>query len=481
MGRLPPVPAAQASRYSSTDDAAVTRVDAKAPLGAKASLGTKADATWVAQFERMIAVDEYQDKLNRWYHREIDRLEEAKAMYGDTRIDVWRGAWCVIGNIEDGSYLRSPSPEVWKRMHGCEEDPYAQCGIGGSEDGLGASDSDPLMEEVDDGGTHHEEEGCDAGGAGDARDRDTDDEDDGSLDDRLHTSPATDHDDEEGGRAGGAGGAPVAADERAGDSESTHPAASAHDPSAPSGSVGGETKKKRARGRGGGRAASKPKQKRGEAKQKRGGASFRSSDKEGRAFLAANLKTPTHAQTPDTDSLVLFRTDALAGTRKNGENCASDALNFALGDASLVTVPDLAATSKELYGERTMPSLAIITQTIQNKKLPFKLQKARLGRGPRVLLALLRMSEGIFVVCAEVRDGAGAMVKHFYGVDVWRRVIYDNDEDRSKAYCVWDDDDTKDEDSAKALFADLGLVNLLGVYVVKVFASRRGETAYYGD
>ena len=91
------------------------------------------------------------------------------------------------------------------------------------------------------------------------------------------------------------------------------------------------------------------------------------------------------------------------------------------------------------------------------------------------------MSEGIFVVRAEVRDGAGAMVKHFYGVDAWRRVIYDNDEDRSKAYCLWDDDDAKDEDSAKALFADLGLVNLLGVYVAKVLASRRGETAYHGD
>ena len=54
-----------------------------------------------------------------------------------------------------------------------------------------------------------------------------------------------------------------------------------------------------------------------------------------------------------------------------------------------------------------------------------------------MLLALLRMSEGTFVVRAEVRDGEGAMVKHFYGIDAWCRVIYDNDEDRSKAYCVW--------------------------------------------
>ena len=92
-----------------------------------------------------------------------------------------------------------------------------------------------------------------------------------------------------------------------------------------------------------------------------------------------------------------------------------------------------------------------------------------------------RWSKGIFVVRAEVRNGAGLTVKHFNSIDAWRRVIYDNDKGRSKAYCVWDDDDTKDEDSAEALFADIGLVNLLDVYVVKVFASRRGETTYYGN
>ena len=93
-------------------------------------------------------------------------------------------------------------------------------------------------------------------------------------------------------------------------------------------------------------------------------------------FLAANLETPTLAQTPDAQYLVLYRTAALAGTHKKGENCALDTLSFALGDASLITVPDLTAMSKELYGERVQPSFAIVTQTIRRKLLPFELQKA---------------------------------------------------------------------------------------------------------
>jgi hypothetical protein len=69
------------------------------------------------------------------------------------------------------------------------------------------------------------------------------------------------------------------------------------------------------------------------------------------------------------------------------------------------------------------------------------------------------MSKGIFMVRAEVRDGeSGAAIKYFYGADAWRRVIYDNDEDRSMAYCVWDEGDMANEDSAAALFAALGLV-----------------------
>ena len=43
------------------------------------------------------------------------------------------------------------------------------------------------------------------------------------------------------------------------------------------------------------------------------------------------------------------QTAALSGTRKVGENCALDALNFCLGDSALITVPDIMETSNSSH------------------------------------------------------------------------------------------------------------------------------------
>ena len=170
---------------------------------------------------------------------------------------------------------------------------------------------------------------------------------------------------------------------------------------------------------------------------------------------------------------------------KQGENCALDALNFCLGDDQLIKVPDLTATSKELYGEREMPSLQIITQTLRMMHLPFELQKVKLGRGPVALHTLLTKTEGIFLMLCDVNSGGarggGTLVGHFFGVDCWRKIIYDNDKDESSRYCQWDVSDTATPQDALNLFKQIGLVQLKQVYVVKVLASRRGETSYFGN
>ena len=44
----------------------------------------------------------------------------------------------------------------------------------------------------------------------------------------------------------------------------------------------------------------------------------------------------------------------------------------------------------------------------------------------------------------------------------------------------WDESDMATPEAAKDLFAQLGLVQLMHVYIVKVLASRKGETSYHG-
>ena len=97
------------------------------------------------------------------------------------------------------------------------------------------------------------------------------------------------------------------------------------------------------------------------------------------------------------------------------------------------------------------------------------------------LLHLLQKTQGIFILRAEVLDAEGNKVFHFYGLDAWRKLIYDNDKDPSVRYCQWDASDMASEDSAKALFKQLGLVQLLEVYSVMVLASRARETKFFGE
>ena len=101
------------------------------------------------------------------------------------------------------------------------------------------------------------------------------------------------------------------------------------------------------------------------------------------------------------------------------------------------------------------------------------------------MLFLLRETSGIFIVRSEViqeneNDSTGHPTRafHFYGIDSWRRVIYDNDKDPTVRYCQWDSSDFESESTAKDLFRGLGVQQILEVYTVKVLARRAHETTY---
>ena len=216
---------------------------------------------------------------------------------------------------------------------------------------------------------------------------------------------------------------------------------------------------------------------------KKGGASFHSSSKAALKFSAPllNAGLAEYEQTSDQRGLIPHRTASFSGTRKPGENCALDSLNFCLGDASLIKTPDLTETSKELYGEKEMPSFEIMSQTMRRKQLPFDLHRLKkLGQGPIALHSLLNKTEGIFLLRCQV-ESDGELVGHFYGVDAWRRIIYDNDADETMRYCQWDETDMASPEAANDVFRQIGLVQLMQVYIVKVLASYKGETPYHGD
>ena len=255
-------------------------------------------------------------------------------------------------------------------------------------------------------------------------------------------------------------------------------------PSRSSESGGGESTVTTRRGRGGDRSSrSNHSHSRSRSKtRKGGGASFHSSSKAALKFSAPllNAGLVDYEQTPDQTGHILFRTASFSGTRKPGENCALDALNFGIGDSSLVKAPDLTETSKKLYGEKEMPSFEIMTQTMRRKHLPFELQRLKkFGQGPIALHSLLNKTEGMFLLNCQVKSD-GELVGHFIGVDAWRRIIYDNDADETARYCQWDESDMATPEAAKDLFTQIGLVQLMHVYIVKVLASRKGETSYHG-
>ena len=284
------------------------------------------------------------------------------------------------------------------------------------------------------------------------------------------------------GFAFGGDGLDDAAASGANDLETNHPAQQG--PSRSSESGGGESTVTTRRGRGGDRSSrSNHSHSRSRSKtRKGGGASFHSSSKAALKFSAPllNAGLVDYEQTPDQTGHILFRTASFSGTRKPGENCALDALNFGIGDSSLVKAPDLTETSKKLYGEKEMPSFEIMTQTMRRKHLPFELQRLKkFGQGPIALHSLLNKTEGMFLLNCQVKSD-GELVGHFIGVDAWRRIIYDNDADETARYCQWDESDMATPEAAKDLFTQIGLVQLMHVYIVKVLASRKGETSYHG-
>jgi hypothetical protein len=226
--------------------------------------------------------------------------------------------------------------------------------------------------------------------------------------------------------------------------------------------------------RGGGEKQKTPK------KRKIGGASFHSSDKSLLEVLKTSLVVPVIVQTPDRTGWILYRTEELAGTRKVGDNCALDTLNFSLGDKSLIKAADLQETSKIIYGEeKCVPSWTTILKTVERKKMPFRLEKVKkMTQGEKGFLMLLMMTKGIFMLRAQVHDGKGGYSFHFYGLDAWRRLIYDNDKDVTRRYVQWGESDMANSGTAKALFTELGMNQIYEVYVVKVLAARTRETKY---
>ena len=101
-----------------------------------------------------------------------------------------------------------------------------------------------------------------------------------------------------------------------------------------------------------------------------------------------------------------------------------DALNFCLGDSALITVPDLVETSNMLYGERTVPSFAILTQTIRRMKLPFKLEKQK--------MSLERSNSGIIP-----RGGARPMLAFCPQPVVCTALFYGDDNNSDRRIFGW--------------------------------------------
>jgi hypothetical protein len=175
----------------------------------------------------------------------------------------------------------------------------------------------------------------------------------------------------------------------------------------------------------------------------------------------------------------LFRTDALYGTSLPGDNCLLDAAHFCLGGPWLKAC-HFDDAAKMLYGENftrgQSRTFAALSRVFEENGLPFSLEKDKTIN--QSFKALLNKTEGIRLVRCEVLHSGGARALHFFGIDAWRRIIFNNNQDPRARYCLFDDSDCATKEAAKALFRQLCVVELLEVYVVKVRASRVAETSF---
>jgi len=145
--------------------------------------------------------------------------------------------------------------------------------------------------------------------------------------------------------------------------------------------------------------------------------------KASRKSLQEMLPVATYKQTPDAKSFVLFRMTALSGAQKTGENCALDEPQFGL-DTGTHHNAEPQRDVDASHGVKDVPAFKV---------------------------------EGIVLLHGHVKNKDGKVVKHFYGLDARRRLIYDSGEDMSVCYCGWDEMDMKTSGTAKDHFAGLGL------------------------
>ena len=175
----------------------------------------------------------------------------------------------------------------------------------------------------------------------------------------------------------------------------------------------------------------------------------------------------------DESGYMLLRHNAFCVTRRRGENCVLDAVAQALGDADVVNVAKLRtfASSHDCDGCDAR-SLSFIARFLNDAKTPY-----RLVRDPATQSSanLFRASPAIRLVSYEMP------LRNFHCVvfDTFRRLLVDNDEDRSLRYHHWDETMASDDAKALALLSRrYAFVRIREAYLVKVHAKRLDETCH---
>ena len=132
-------------------------------------------------------------------------------------------------------------------------------------------------------------------------------------------------------------------------------------------------------------------------------------------------------------------------------------MHFCLGDDQLVFAADL---QKRRGGEVTVADLAkAVAENTANRVVI-----SRVKGGQPTPAGILGAPPGIYLLRVQVRSGA-VLRWHFMGVDTWRGVLYDNDEDPNRRYVCWAPEDAVPA-AADALFKDIGVVSVGGVHAL---------------
>ena len=240
-----------------------------------------------------------------------------------------------------------------------------------------------------------------------------------------------------------------------------------------------------------------------------------SSHKGGRRFLLRDLPAfKEREQDVDKQGMVLFRHNRFAGTSLEAGNCAVDAVNYLLGDSTIICRRDLDVAQVQLILEaknraagrrkkkrkrEDVPSTDMVTddqikklclpgitthmirRAFQNNNIPIELHTQRHLKDSAK--NLFNMTEGIFLLAGGVmpiskEEPMQKLVGHYMVFNAYLGLIFDDDADPRRQYCVLDEKDKLTEESARAVFNAMGFYQLQEVSLAKVLYSKRKQTCH---